>query len=149
MTDDELYQAIQADATALALAKTGNDAGCAARLAEALPPAIAKTRVSEREIIGAFANPLDGLAFINGLKAAAQSNEIVALSLAYLKPEAGGIDVGNANVRAMLDSLVAAGAIEGAARDTVKALAESPQTIDFNQVSAAMLRDRPNGGIVG
>lgn len=166
MTDQQLHDSILADPAAKALADAGDDAGCAARLATALPPALATTYVNERGIYAAFPDPTDALAVMSALAdlaagdAAADppipANPIVARSLTWLEPNNGGIDVSNAAVRAMLDRMTAPagatparGQIVPAQASTLKALAEWPASVDPAQVSRAWLRYRPNGQITG
>jgi hypothetical protein len=145
MTDQQLRDAIAADPAAKALADSGDDAGCAARLAAALPPAVATTYVNERGIFAAFTNPADAEAVMKGLEAVAQSNPVVRRALAWLAPNNGGIDLGHPGVRAMLDQLRAGGALTPAAVATLKALAERPAAVKADDVSRAWATNRPDG----
>jgi hypothetical protein len=152
MTDADLLSAIEADPTVKALADAGNDAGCAARLAAVLPPAVRSTYVNERAIFAAFPNPADAEAFMQGLEAVAAGqpnatppvpgNPIVKRALDWLAPNNGGVDVGNPAVRVMLDRMAAGGAITTAAAATVKALAQSPASVSAADVSRVLAPGR-------
>ncbi len=155
MTDPQLHDAILADPTAKALALAGNDSGVAARMAAILPPAIVPTFATERKVYDALA-PADALAVMQGLKAVAAGNPsatppvapnpVVAKTLEWMAPSEGGVDVGNASVRGMLDQLAAAGALAPASVATLKALAQQPAAVDPGQVSRCLIPYR-NGGL--
>jgi hypothetical protein len=142
-----LHDAIAADPGASALAGAGDRAGCAARAAQLLPPAVASTYVNERGIFAAFADPADGERFMQGLETVAAglpaatppvpANPVVKRALAWMQPNNGGIDVGHPGVRAMLDQMAAAGAITAAAAATVKALAERAPDVTAEDVERA------------
>lgn len=158
MTDSELLAAIEADPAARALADAGDDAGAAARLRAILPPALASVYVNERAIFAAFPDPADAEAVMQGLEAVAKGdpdatppvpgNPTVARSLAWLRPNNGGIDLANAAARAMLDQLAGAGILAASSVATLKALAESPAAVSAGDVSRACLPNRPNGKVV-
>jgi len=151
MTLDELHDAIFGDAQAKALADAGNDAGCAVRLSALLPPTVHPRLVDASNLLAAFPNPADGLAFYNALVTVSAGNPVLTLALQWLNAGTPGLDVGSPAVRAMLDQLVTANVhadITAGRVPVVKALAEVPTTIDHGQVSDAWLRYRP-GGIVG
>lgn len=149
MTLDELHDAIADDPTAKQLADAGNDAGCAARMSTVLPPTVVRRMADWSTIVDAFAGPADAYAAITALKTAGQSDPMVGFFLAWLEPDSPtGLDLGNAAVRAMLDSLATGGAITSPQAAAIKALAEVPTAVDHGRVSDAWLRYRP-GGIVG
>lgn len=150
MTDSELLAAIDADPQARALAGAGDDAGCAARLAAVLPPAVVPdTRVSERTVMAAFADPAEGEAVLQGFAAAADSDAVFRRVLAWLSPEKGGVDFGNPAARASLDRLGAASpsVFTPARVAALKALAERPAAVSAGDVSRAYLPRRPAGRI--
>jgi hypothetical protein len=157
MTDQELHDAIAADGQAKALADAGNDAGCAQRLSQILPPTLVDHWVDEPGIYAAFPDPADGLAVMDGLNAAAAGNpsavppvppnRVVAAALAWLQPQNNGVNLKNAAVRTMLDQLAAAGAFQQRHADTLKALAQRPTVVDYNRISAVWLRYRPDGRV--
>lgn len=148
MTEAELHDAIVANPAAKALADAGNDSGCAALIAATLPPVVIRRMIDYSTILGAFANPTDGMTAIGGLKAAGQGNVAIALMLGWLEPTCfTGLDVGSPAVRGMLDSLVPAQALTAAAAATIKSLAEIPATVTASEVSAAWLQYRPEGRI--
>lgn len=150
MTNQDLHDAITADSEAAALAAVGNDVGCAHRMNEILPPVVQQfTYVYDRGVLAAFPDPAVGDAFLAGLSLAAQTNPVLARVVKWLSPSEGGIDVGNHVVRAQLDYLSTLG-IPGITTDVVnvlKGLAEVPQTITADEVSAAWAPHRPDGRI--
>jgi hypothetical protein len=149
MTTDELHDAILADAAAKSLADAGNDAGCAARMTEILPPTVVRRMADWSTIATAFATPSDGVAVVEAIKAAGSANAVVAFFLPWLDSTSpSGLDLGNAAVRGMLDVLAAGGAVSAQAAAAIKGLAEEPTVITPGQVSDAWLQYRP-GGIVG
>lgn len=147
MTDDQLHDAIFADATAKGLADVGNDAGCAARMAAILPPVLVPTFVNERSVFDAFTNPADAQAVMTGLETASQTDAIVKRVLVWMRPDIGGVDLSNAAVRAMLDQLQASGVLTAPAVATLKALAERPAVVTADDVSRAWSRYRPGGKV--
>jgi hypothetical protein len=155
MTDAALLAAILADPTAKAMADAGNDSGVAARIASLQPPDVVSRLVDERGVYNAFPNPSDALAVMTGLATATAgnpsatppvpANPILLKVLEWMTPPAGGVDVGNAAVRAQLDSLQASGVLTPASVATLKALAEQPAFIDYAQVSRVLAASRTGG----
>lgn len=141
MTDDELYEAIQADRSAKAFAGSGAYADCATAVAATLPPVLVDVYIDRRGIYAAF-GPTDGLSIVGGIKAAAASESpfapVIAEALTWLSPAEGGVNLGHPGTRAMLDALAAAGAITSDHAADLKALAERPATVTHEQVSRAM-----------
>lgn len=146
MEPDALYKAIQADDDAKALAAIGNDSGCAARISAILPKRIVTRQVSDLAIFAAFEDPSIPEQLMQALEAAADSNPVVRRSLIWLRPNNGGVDVGHPATRALLDQLAQVGAIPQSTADVIKALAEEPQIITANEVSAAMRSYRGEDG---
>lgn len=146
MTDAELLAAIMADATAKGFADIGNDSACAIRMSAILPPVLVPTYLNERGVFSIFANPSDAEAVMTGLATVATSNPVVARALTWLAPNNGGIDLSNASVRTMLDSLV--GTLTSEAVATLKSAAEVPQVVSVDQVSRCLLVNRPEGKVV-
>lgn len=149
MTDAELYALIQSDPTAKAHADAGRDADCAARCRAIAPPVLTGNQATERSLYDAFADPADAEAILQGLATIGQSNPVVARAASWLKPDQGGLDVGHATVRTMLDQLAAAAPnVFTAARvAAIKALGETAARISADDVSRAMLPHRPNGKV--
>lgn len=147
---DTLHDEIYANATAKALADSGDDAGAAAVIGPTLPKlVVSPTFVTERAVIAAFTNPADGEAVLTAVEAAAQSNPLVARALKWLQPANGGIDFGNPAARRMFDSFAASGVLTAAQVATLKGLAEVPPPVTYVDVSAAWARHRPDGRITG
>lgn len=100
-------------------------------------------------LFGLIPDPADAETFMVGLEAAAESNPVVERALKWLEPAQGGIDVGHPTTRAMLDSLVTAGAITSQSAALVKAAGERlvsravelgiPEVLDGHVVSAREL----------
>lgn len=148
MTDDELHDAIQADAAAKALADSGNDSGCATRMAAVLPPVLASYRITDRGIFAAFPDDPDAAEdFMAALEALAPTTPKVKRALAWLEPANGGVDLAFASVRSMLDQLASASVLDGPTVSTLKALAERPAVVTASDVSRAWARHRPEGRI--
>lgn len=97
--------------------------------------------LSPDELYATF-GPTDGLAIVDGIKAVAASESplapAIAEALTWLSPAEGGVNLGHAGTRAMLDALAAAGAISGDHAVALKALAERPASITADQVTRAM-----------
>lgn len=151
MTDNELHDIIHGDTAAKALADAGNDEGAARRAAE-IARVPAPALATERTVFAAFANPADGEAVLTALEAAAAGNgataRVVKRALRWLQPGEGGLDVGNASVRAMIDQLAAGGVLTPTQAATLKGLGERPATVSASDVSRAWARYRPDGRIV-
>jgi hypothetical protein len=149
MTTEQLHDLINANAEAKALADAGNDRACAAVISAALPPTIGEYMLTERGVFKAFANPADAETVMQTLEAVAAANPadvpigpVVKRALKWMQPNNGGVDVGNAALRQVLD-----GILQPSHAATIKALAEVPQTVSTDQVSAAWLRYRPGGKV--
>jgi hypothetical protein len=159
MIDQQLHDAIYADATAKALADAGNDAGCAARMQAILPPTLGPCYVNERGVFAAIPDPTAAEAFMQGLEAVAAGNPsanppvapnpVIARALKWMATDSIGIDVSFASVRGMLDQLAAAGALNAASVATIKALAQQPAVVTADDVSRVWAQYRPNGQITG
>ena len=152
MTDADLLAAIVADPTSKALADAGNDSGCAAAVAPLLPAILAPKLVTERGLFDAFPNPADAEAILQGLAAVATANPpnpVVARTLRWLSPDLGGLDMGNPNVRGMIDQLAAqVPTIFTAARVAIlKAIPLVPQAVTAADVSRVYAVNRPNGKV--
>jgi hypothetical protein len=159
MTDAQLLAAINANATALAQAGVGNDAGCAATISAALPPVVAPIAVAELNVWGCSRGILHAIA-----AGAAGTNAAIASACIGVQSALNGgaqvLDLTNANVVALLAGLTAAGILAtntdttgasptpGSSADLL-AYASVPQVINPGDVSRVMLPSRPNGQIGG
>jgi len=79
------------------------------------------TRITELTILDLL-GPQDGETFLQRLELAAVSNPVVARVLRIIKQSSGqggdaGVDIGNANVQAMLDELARSGAVSRSSVD--------------------------------
>jgi hypothetical protein len=164
MTDDEVYAAIRAIPAIRAMAAMGNDAGTAAALSATLPPGVVEARLKPVDILRVL-GPADGNRALKAIERMATATypdaapddprveqaEIVGRVLQVLNTDPDGLDFSSPNVRAMLDQLGAAGTARGGLDPAVvarlKAVAERPAVVTHEQVSRAMLRDRPGGRI--
>jgi hypothetical protein len=143
VTDDEVYAAIRAIPAIRAMAAMGNDAGAAAALSATLPPGVVEARLKPVDILRVL-GPADGN---RALKAIERMATATYPDAAPDDPRVEQAEI----VRAMLDQLGAAGAARGGLDPAVvarlKAVAERPAAVTHEQVSRAMLRDRPGGRI--
>lgn len=141
MPPDTLLALIQADATALALAQAGDDTACAARCSALAPPVLQAAMVTERTIFWLYADPTDAETVLQTIAAVAEVNPIVKRVLAWLQPYAGGVDLGDARVRALLVAPVEAGGIGLAPALAAPLLAagEAPVVITAADVGAALI----------
>ena len=139
MTPAELKTLIESDAEALALAIAGNDEACAVRCAIIAPKRIVSTRLGDINIVGLFANPIDGETVCQTIEAVALQNPVVKRAWRWATPGAPGIDVGDLKVRAMLVAPTNLGGVgltqEQAA--PIMAAAEQPQTFTSAQIAEA------------
>lgn len=159
---------ILADNALAALAATGADASIAAALNAESGTRIVSRFITERTLLDAFADPGDGEAVLQALETLvatdpASLNEsmqglrlMVKRALRWMLPSESGIDIGSAQVRTLVDALVTATVLTQTQGDAVKALAEVPssaamaqfgQAVTTDDVSRALLPDRPNGQI--
>jgi hypothetical protein len=141
MPPDNLLALIQADATALALAQAGDDTACAARCSALAPPVLQSAMVTERTIFWLYDNPMDAETVLQTIAAVAEVNPIVKRVLTWLQPYAGGVDMGDARVRALLVAPVEAGGIGLAPALAAPLLAagEAPVVITAADVGAALI----------
>ena len=139
MTPAELKAMIQSDAEATALANAGNDEACAVRCGIIAPKRIVSTRLGDINIVGLFANPIDGETVCQTIEAVAEQNPVVKRAWRWAAPGAPGIDVGDLKVRAMLIAPTNVGGVgltqEQAA--PIMAAAEQPQTFTSAQIAEA------------
>lgn len=84
----------------------------------------ASSYVTIRSILDAFPSPDDSAAFLAGMRTVAATNATVDEAMKLLSPSQGGLPLGNAQVRAMLDSLATANVITTDAATRVKSLGE-------------------------
>ena len=139
MTPAELKAMIQSDAEATALANAGNDEACAVRCGIIAPKRIVSKRLGDINIVGLFANPIDGETVCQTIEAVAEQNPVVKRAWRWAAPGAPGIDVGDLKVRAMLIAPTNVGGVgltqEQAA--PIMAAAEQPQTFTSAQIAEA------------
>ena len=173
MTDQELRDAIAADPEAASLAASGNDAGCAARMAIVLPP-IPDRYVPIRRLI--YWGALTGARAKFEQQAASDASPVQSIALAYMDmvkdsgspgldlqdpaivgatAEAPGYYVAGSGhavtAPGMLDAFAAAGVFAasgpGSKDDLLSQGTSSPASVSAADVSRAMLPDRPEGRI--
>jgi hypothetical protein len=82
-----------------------------------------ETWATERTIISAFANPMDGETFLGKLAVAGQSNPLIARALRWIEPGQQGIDVSHPHTAMLLGALLAQNVITQAEHDTVLSIA--------------------------
>lgn len=105
---------------------SGNDSATAALLNVGRTPGLRQgTRATELTILDLL-GPQDGETFLQRLELAAVGNPVVARVLRILKQSSGqggdaGVDVGIANVQAMLQGLASSGAVSQSSVDTLVA----------------------------
>lgn len=150
MTDQELHDAIQANAEAKALADAGNDEGCAALIGPTLPKVLRETRVTYLGIM-AEGGPALGARLITSVRAVVASGHVVlspVLDEVQHSLRDSGVDIAHAATRSTLDTLASLQVPNGLTAEdaaTIKAMAEYPQTIDPRQVSRAWATYRGQG----
>jgi hypothetical protein len=77
--------------------------------------------INERTIFSVLGGA-DGEAFMQGIEAASLQNPVIKRALKWLEPNQAGVDIGLPLTRDMLDSLVAAGALNAESVAAVQAL---------------------------
>jgi hypothetical protein len=97
--------------------------------------------VTERTIFWLYADPMDAETVLQTIAAVAETNPIVARVTGWLQPYAGGVDLGDARVRALLVAPVEAGGIGLAPALAAPLLAagEAPVVITAADVGAALI----------
>lgn len=149
MTIEDIRAAIQASPEVLAM--TQAEVPDEAAIAAALPPAITlrEEYITERGVVAAL-GVLDGEAFLVALETFVASalppehplmayQPGIARQIAWLKT--GGIDVGSAPARELLDALAAAGVINAEHVAAIKALAEVHTPVAEMDVRRAIWND--------
>lgn len=149
MNIEQIRVAIQAEPALLALARA--DVADEAAIAAALPPAVTlqAEHITERGVVAAL-GVLDGEAFLVALETFVASalppehplkayQPGIARQIAWLKT--GGIDVGSAPARDLLDALAAVGVIDAAHAAVIKAQAEVRTPVSAMDVRRAIWND--------
>lgn len=149
MTIEDIRAAIQASPEVLAM--TQAEVPDEAAIAAALPPAITlrEEYITERGVVAAL-GVLDGEVFLVALETFVASalppehplkayQPGIARQVAWLKT--GGIDVGSAPARDLLDALAAIGVIDAAHAAAIKALAEVRTAVSAMDVRRAIWND--------
>jgi hypothetical protein len=147
MNTAALLALIQSDAGALALARAGNDSGCAARCEAIAPPDLTEAKLTELGVMSLYENPADAEAVLATIEAVAEGNQLVARVLKWIQPGAPGVNFGDARVRAMLVAPVNVGGV-GLSQELATPLlqyAERTPVVSASDVAAA--RDA-NGGTI-
>ena len=103
-----------------------NDVQVAESLGAADRSEVTSRRVDERAILGEFATPAAGEAFLQKLETIAGTDDLVARVLRWMRPSEEGIDVGHPITRQMLDSLVGSAGVTEEEVAAVKAMAQRP-----------------------
>ena len=153
MTDQELHDLIFADATAKAMADAGNDSGAAARATDIALKTLAESRQTylslAREVGMDATRRLKETMTTHG-----QSDVLIGEMEIRLRDQGGGVDVGHASTRTMLDQFAAATAggspgytLTQADADAIKALGLQAPRITADDVSRVWLQYRPNGKV--
>jgi hypothetical protein len=93
-----------------------------------------ETWATERTIISAFANPMDGEAFLQKLAAAGQQNPLIKRAMRWIEPGQQGIDVAHPHTAILLGALLQGGVITQAEYVTVLGIA--PKTKPYADVTA-------------
>ena len=168
MNDAALRTYILADDDLAALAATGADASIAAALNAVSGTRIVSRFINERTLLDAFQDPADGEAVLQALEALVATDPaglseamqglqlMVTRAMRWMLPSEAGVDIGSPQVRALLDALVTATVLNQTQATAVKALADVPSSVAYaefgepvttDDVSRALLPDRPNGQI--
>lgn len=155
MTDQQLHDAISADATAKALADAGNDSGCAARMSAVLP-AVSAQYVPVRTLI--YWGALTGARAKMQVASNDNASPVQSLAISYMDlirdSNSPGLDVTDPNIigtGGMLDAFVATTILTasgaGSKADLIAQAPTSPAVVPVDQVSRAWLQHRPNGKV--
>ncbi len=143
MTDDQLYQAIQADPVAKSLADSGNDFACAARISATLPPIQGSVSANQMLVWGAK----------TGVRKAIEDKigdptfGAICLAVRDLLSFGGTFDTASPDNRNMIVALQAGGIMTAAQGASLLALGQVSPIISADEVSRAMLPHRANGRI--
>lgn len=153
MTDPELLAAIAADPQAKALADSGNDAGCAARLAASLPPVV-RPLTTAQLLLWSAARGVLKMVLDGGTNANAGIASACLAVQATLNGGAPTLDLDNpviVGAGGLIDGLTAAGILPASgagSKADLLAFASVPAPVSAGDVSRVLLPSRP-GGIVG
>lgn len=148
-TDAEIYAAIQADATAKALAAAGSDAACAARLNAITPPVFGVTQgmVSATNLLVWGASSGARQAIEQGISSAVPGVPSACLAVRDLLAFGGAWDSANPTNQQLVTALVTAGVLTSGQGQSLLALGQSPVIVSGADVSRAMAPYRPNGKV--
>lgn len=112
MTPSELRALIEDDPIARAAVESGDDETCAARCRVIADPILESYRVADINIVGMFANPVDGEVVCQQIEAVGQANPIVKRALKWLlDPSSPGLDLGDPKIRNLLTLPIANGGV--------------------------------------
>ena len=89
-----------------------------------------ETWATERTIISAFANPMDGEAFLQKLAAAGQQNPLIKRAMHWIEPGQQGIDIAHPHTAMLLGSLLQGGVITQAEYNAVMGIAPKRKVIE-------------------
>jgi len=152
MTTQQLHDFIHANAEAKALADAGNDAGCAALISPSLPKVRRETRMSYLSI-AAVLGPDPVRRLIHSVEGAS-ANDVFLQKIKLRMEGNDGVDLAHPATRGMLDQFAALtenstipSGLTAADAAAIKALADQPQTVSADEVSAAWAVYRPEGRI--
>jgi hypothetical protein len=138
MTDEELYDLIDGDPTAKAMAQAGNDSGCAVRCMAIATPEHQPTVLTERGFFKA-ATPTVAASILAKLTTYAAQGDtyspIVGKFLNWLTPANGGADFGDPDVLSLAGALAQGGVITSNEYTVITMLSLQPPTITGSDVS--------------
>lgn len=158
MTDQQLHDAILADATAKALADAGNDSGCAARMAAILPPVVASLPTSQLLIWAASRGVLGKIVAGTSSTNAGVASACLAVQAA-INGGAPALDLANPVISAtggLIDGLASAGIFPAnsapagspptpGSKADLLAYGSVSQAVDADQVSRCLIPYRATG----
>ena len=144
MTDAELYTLIQGDTEAKQRAAIGDDSGCAARCSIIAPT------IRQPVDAGRLMDACMSLGIWQRLEAAAPPGSVdppasTARTMMTRLSQSRPVDLDNPAVQAIVADCIAHNLMTQAEAAALSSLADTPQTISTDQVSAAMAPHR--GGV--
>lgn len=149
MTPAELRTAIMADATAAAYAAAGSDSDCAARLSAILPLVqrpVSNVDIKRHGVLSGYWSAV--VIAADSEQTPTQTRGLAISAHAWISDTQATTDFSLPAVQTMLSELVTAGLMTEAQRDELLTMSYQSQTVTAEEVSAAMLTDRPDGKLV-
>lgn len=147
MTSEEILAAIDSDAIAFEMARSGDDSGCAGRLVAILPKVQWPVAADDVLLIAARRGKWGAIALTCENQQADFTLRSVCKTFVDWTQAKRAIDFELESVQAMVAVLISASLITQLDIDEIKLMGLKPQAITTNEVSLAMAPRRPEGKI--